>query len=176
MSDLDTFIALNNLNKEKLENALHQDILELLFKNMCLMLKEDLATYYAIKRAYFVTKDGEHKIIKQFIQQNFNIVLNDKDLLTLNNWIIAFFNKSLIRAKIPSSIKEQLLEKQHNCCAICHKPLANDVRIDHILPFSYVGDELDNNYQALCETCNLKKSNSLSNNSINYILYGEENK
>ena len=44
---------------------------------------------------------------------------------------------------------------------ICGEPLGPvmaKIHVDHIIPWKLVGDELNDNYQALCETCNECKS------------------
>lgn len=40
--------------------------------------------------------------------------------------------------------------------------LHDDCHIDHVIPFSYTGDELNDNYQVLCSSCNEKKGNKVS--------------
>lgn len=35
----------------------------------------------------------------------------------------------------------------------------DDFHVDHIVPWDYVGDELENNKRVLCAACNRKKSN-----------------
>lgn len=34
----------------------------------------------------------------------------------------------------------------------------DDFHVDHIVPWDYVGDELENNKRVLCAACNRKKS------------------
>ena len=50
---------------------------------------------------------------------------------------------------------------QNGRCVVCGELFDKDlskVHIDHIIPWMLVGDELKNNYQCLCETCNECKS------------------
>ena len=46
-----------------------------------------------------------------------------------------------------------------NLCQKCFKILTNDFHADHIFPYSLGGKTILDNCQALCPTCNLKKSN-----------------
>ena len=55
----------------------------------------------------------------------------------------------------------KLLSAQNNKCNICGKSInVTSSHLDHIVPWDYVGDSLDNNYQMLCDTCNTRKGSS----------------
>lgn len=76
-------------------------------------------------------------------------------------WFIAYLRKCTRRKPISTELKRQLCEKQDWKCRVCGEYLGenlSEIHVDHIIPFALVGDELKNNYQALCATCNLCKS------------------
>ena len=75
--------------------------------------------------------------------------------------IEAFLRKSSYRQRISESIKKELIIKQGYKCAICGKPIDVKAHADHIVPFIYVGDELNNNLQMLCSHCNESKNKSI---------------
>lgn len=54
-------------------------------------------------------------------------------------------------------------------CFRCNEPLAPSFHADHILPFSKGGATEVQNGQALCPTCNLKKSDKIESGFLNKI-------
>lgn len=54
-------------------------------------------------------------------------------------------------------------------CQVCNEPLAPSFHADHILPFSKGGATKVQNGQALCPTCNLKKSDKIELGFLNKI-------
>ena len=87
--------------------------------------------------------------------------LSQKDSIAMLEWFEANFHKLSRRKPISNEIRKDLVLKQKNCCAVCGELFGNDpskIHIDHIVPWKLVGDELKNNFQALCETCNECKS------------------
>lgn len=97
-----------------------------------------------------------------------NLILNELELdvstdqaRRLTQLILAFLKKSTYRKPISKQIKQNLLYKQKNRCAICNCGIDLTAHADHIVPFKYVGDELEDNLQMLCADCNLKKNASI---------------
>ena len=70
-------------------------------------------------------------------------------------------NRDQPRKKFDDEFREALTQKQNNKCAVCGKNiLSRTSHLDHIIPWDYVGDNLSDNYQMLCETCNTRKGTS----------------
>ena len=89
--------------------------------------------------------------------------LSKAEAKLLTTWFEAHFRKGGHRKPIPLSKKIELFNEQDGKCAVCGEDLGHDwskIHVDHIIPWTLVGDELDNNYQDLCETCNECKSAS----------------
>ena len=120
------------------------------------------------------TKDAQHRIRTIYSRTNDprrttkNIIINqlgetisDSDADRLFVLITSFLNKSRYRKPIEESIRKSLLLSQNHHCAICGCDIDMHAHVDHIVPFKFVGDELDNNLQMLCTDCNLKKNASL---------------
>lgn len=78
----------------------------------------------------------------------------------MGKWLLAFFRKKDYRVIYPQKIRTDLLHQQHCHCAICNELITDHAELDHIIPWKYVGDELDNNLQLLCFTCNRSKKAS----------------
>ena len=173
MDKLDLFLSLNDIDKEKLFDAVHLDIRETILKAVCKNLKTDRDLYLKVKKLYFSTSDL--KATKKVIKCLCDCELSEEDLLWMNNCIKAFLDKKEKREYIPDTVKSMLLEKQGYRCAICGDKIdRNTVHIDHIIPWDYVGDELKDNYQALCSDCNFHKSNHVAVAVTSIILHKQE--
>lgn len=98
----------------------------------------------------------------QIIYANeFSITISELEAKLLFRYITAFLHKSAYRKIISSIEKDSLLQKQDYHCAICGCDIDMHAHADHIVPFKFVGDELENNLQMLCGGCNHKKNASL---------------
>ncbi|RTR31133.1 HNH endonuclease [Robertmurraya yapensis] len=64
---------------------------------------------------------------------------------------------------IPLSLRFKVLERDR-CCKLCGRTPNDGVKIhvDHVIPFSLGGATILENLQALCEECNIGKSNKSS--------------
>ncbi|MCM1539082.1 MAG: HNH endonuclease [bacterium] len=93
--------------------------------------------------------------------REFDADLSDSDASRMFTLITSFLNKSDYRKPIGSSTRNALLQKQSHRCAICGRDIDAHAHADHVVPFKFVGDELDDNLQMLCTACNSKKNKSL---------------
>lgn len=107
--------------------------------------------------------------IKEIIKRELKVELTDYEALRMCDLITAFLNKSNFRKTIEDSLKNKLLIDQNSKCAICGCDINIRAHADHIVPFKYVGDCLENNWQLLCEHCNEAKNASLDY-QIRYLL------
>lgn len=98
---------------------------------------------------------------KVILNNDFKYDASENDAILFNSWVIAHLNKSDRRKGFTESFKRELYNKQNGICAVCGERLGVDfskIHIDHIIPWTLVGDELEDNYQYLCSTCNECKS------------------
>ena len=65
------------------------------------------------------------------------------------------------------NIKDLLYGKQHGHCAVCdvHFPYRN-LTIDHVIPTSKGGADIDENKQLLCQSCNSMKGNRMTTTQL----------
>lgn len=108
-------------------------------------------------------RQSTNKVItsKAILNNDFKYDASESDAELFNIWIVAHLNKSDRRKGFSDSFKKELFNKQHGLCAVCGERLGNDfskIHVDHIIPWTLVGDELKDNYQYLCSTCNECKS------------------
>lgn len=130
------------------------------FRSLCDKARDDKSIERRVRTLYRKSTNKQ-VTTKNIFQQYCGYSAKVEDLDLLYSWVKAFLNKQETRKQISSVIKRQLESEQDSKCAICKNPLdSNDAKnhVDHIIPFKYVGDELDNNYQVLCEYCNKHKS------------------
>ena len=90
-----------------------------------------------------------------------NISLADSEVKRMYCLIKAFLSKSALRKNIHAETKRDLLKKQNYKCKLCGSVIDLNSHTDHIVPFKYVGDELNENLQMLCEHCNKSKNASI---------------
>lgn len=172
MDSLSAFLDLNQIDKDQLFEAIHMDIRETIFKEICKKMKNDHRFFCQVKKVYFSMSDFE--ATKMVVQKICHCYLPEDDISWMAECIKAFFLKSDNRRAIELDEKKRLLHKQDHRCAICGEPISEkNIHIDHIIPWDYVGDNLKNNLQGLCPDCNLKKSNHVAVALTNMILHLE---
>lgn len=93
--------------------------------------------------------------LKTFISSNLRTNLDDSQTQFILKLIKAYFRKSSSRVKLNNF--DSLFKLQNGKCNICKRTIDQSAQIDHIIPWKFVGDEIDDNYQLLCNQCNSKK-------------------
>lgn len=98
--------------------------------------------------------------------------LSENECRIVYNYIHAYFGKLNVRISYDDSVRHQLLSKQKNKCNICKKNIMfEDSELDHIVPWTYVGDELGlSNLQMLCKDCNHRKSKNSAYNLKMFLV------
>lgn len=84
--------------------------------------------------------------------------MSSDDYEKLSKLLTAYFRTGDHRQKRDDVYRERLTKMQNERCAICQRSItAESAHLDHIVPWDYVGDNLENSYQMLCESCNERK-------------------
>lgn len=161
MNELEVFLGLNEIDKDILMNAVHLDIRETILMALIDKMKRDHDFLISVKRCY--CRHENLTAARKLVQQVCHFSMSDKDIAWLNDCITAHMEKKDTRSVIPSNEKKRLLERQDNRCAKCGKTITlSSMHVDHIVPWDYVGDELEHNRQGLCSVCNSRKSNHVA--------------
>ncbi len=65
------------------------------------------------------------------------------------------------RVKVMPAIRWQVFQRDHWKCVSCGRGSCDDaiIHVDHIIPRSKGGRDALDNYQTLCDSCNIGKSN-----------------
>ena len=141
-------LEMNGIGGDVLEQALYQDIRETFLEEICAYMKSSEARYVEIRRIYYHTSD-DLLAVGKIVRKVCGGALPDEDLMWLDRCIKACFHKRPRRRPIPEAERERLWRGQGGCCAICGRMTAlREVHVDHIVPWVYVGDELEDNLQA----------------------------
>lgn len=133
-----------------------------MFRKICVKMKND-PKYKSKIQNLFRESFNKSMTVSLIITREFNYDLTMEDSEIMSMWFEAHFKKNSHRKSIPLSLKKILFDKQDGKCAVCGEALGDNwskIHVDHIIPWALVGDELENNYQDLCETCNECKSAS----------------
>lgn len=144
---------------KQLNDAIQEAIILGHFKLFC----EKYASADAQRRArtIYSRTDNSAETTKNIFENEFGVVLSETDADRLFTLITSFLKKSAYRKPIGNTIRKSLLKNQFHHCAICGRDIDIHAHADHIIPFKFVGDELEDNLQMLCGGCNLKKNESL---------------
>lgn len=149
-------IATNDLINQEYRKSFLLNI----FRKICVKMKKDDKYKKHIKKLYLESTNKQITTIL-IVKDIFDYNLSDSDACLLETWLSANLRKDNKRHTISSEVKNELYKKQKGRCAVCGEPLDTYSHVDHIIPWSLVGDELSNNYQYLCESCNESKSASI---------------
>lgn len=144
---------------DELLNAINEARLLGIFKNFY-DNNNDYQEKKKIRNVLALSKNKKYTII-EIIKREQKVELKDIEAERMLQYIIAFLNKKDFRISIDEKRKNRLLKKQHYKCAICSCDISEKSHTDHIVPFKYVGDCLENNLQMLCKHCNEAKNDSL---------------
>lgn len=131
-----------------------------LFRKMCVRMNKDPQFKAKIRKLFLETHDKTQTtqiIIKRYL--DYDLQLDEASQMSV--WFDANLRKASQRKAISLEMKKELYRKQCGKCMVCGEELGSDwakIHVDHIIPWTLVGDELDNNYQDLCDTCNECKS------------------
>ena len=160
IAKLEELLSMNGINSEEAEEKLYSTLVIGVFAAICSDIDKEGKQKRITERTLFRNAINPIAGAKQIIKRYTGCVFSETEYSRLADLFCAYFQKDNDREEESESYKKMLLEKQKNCCAICKAPLTNP-HLDHIVPFKYVGNQLPNNYQMLCETCNTRKGKSV---------------
>lgn len=173
-SEIQKILELNHIQEDVLAQALHQDIREMFLAQICAYMKSSPERRLEVRKSYFRTSD-DLQTVRNLVHKVCGGELPEEDLLWLNQCVKAHFHKRPRRRPISESQRAFLWKTQGGLCAICRRPVSMiGTHVDHIVPWDYVGDELEDNLQILCPTCNRVKSSRVSRTLRHLFLKKEE--
>ena len=130
------------------------------FKKIVIRMKND-PDYKRHVRQLFKESTNTTLTATAIVRNCLKYELAQVDAVLMCEWLTAFLRKSDRRKPFTDDFKKSLYDKQNGVCAVCGELLGEDfskIHVDHIIPWTLVGDELKDNYQYLCSFCNESKS------------------
>lgn len=157
MNTLDDLLSLNNCDMDDFLELTHKTMMLFILEEICRKLKDEDERKKVVKE--YQKNTFNERATRKIVRRYCGIDLPEKDLMIMTEWILDYLTKMDSRNKVPKEKKIALLEQQSYICACCGAPIdLNNSHYDHDIPWTYVGDELEDNYQMLCEYCNEHKS------------------
>lgn len=156
---LTAMLKANNISVDTAEIMICYTLRFLQFQHICDILREDKTAYIhwlSLSRQMQHPTEFARRIIKELCQCQ----MDEHSYELIGQWFLAFFRKKDYRIKYPQKVRTELLHQQQCRCAICGCTIDIKSELDHIMPWVYVGDELDDNLQLLCFNCNRSKKAS----------------
>ncbi|MDO4978733.1 MAG: HNH endonuclease signature motif containing protein [Candidatus Saccharibacteria bacterium] len=140
-------------------DAIHEAKVLGIFKTFCEKHKSD-EEMRKIRTILSYSSNKEHSLSVLLLREQ-NETVERPEITRILQLVTAFLKKSTLRKPIEQGLKQELLEEQNYKCAFCGTKVDLSSHADHIVPFKYVGDELADNMQMLCQACNEKKKASM---------------
>ena len=124
-----------------------------------------------IKKRYI---ESSNKLIttQRIVNEMTGCKLSSNEAGIIYTYICSYFAKKKVRKNYDDTIRLKLLHQQNYKCNICKKNIDNSCsELDHIIPWSLVGDELgEKNLQMLCMECNRRKSKNAAYNLKMFLV------
>lgn len=118
--------------------------------------------------------NGSNKVLttQKIVYELTRCRLNVDECQIIYRYIYAYLTKKNQRNVYADTIKQKLLIRQNHKCNICKTNIKSiNSELDHIVPWTYVGDELGiENLQMLCIECNRKKSKNSAYNLKMFLI------
>lgn len=134
-----------------------------MFQKICSKMSKDEEYKKHIMTLLRQTSDIK-SMVNTIVLQECGYALDSDENDFMSTLFDAYRRKKSVRKTIPIEVKKRLCQEQGGICPSCGQQLGADwskIHVDHIIPWVLVGDELQNNYQALCETCNECKNSKI---------------
>lgn len=166
---IENLLSINSVSPKAFEDELYTALLNGVFETICKEIKKENTKVAELSR---FRKSKDHILVtKGIVKRYAKCTLSEAEYEYIYHLLRAFFAKKSVRVEIPEQTKLELLKNQKHICPYCKTPITiGSSHLDHIVPWDFVGDELDNNYQMLCSRCNERKGTS-SLYGLSMILY-----
>lgn len=157
---LKLLISSNNIDIEIFQGRIYKTLLLSVFEVICLKMKDSKIRQEIlseIHKSYNYTDT-----VKDIIFKYTGCIVSSYESEMIFDWLVAYFRKDGKRKVYSKNFRVKLLTNQDNKCKICGKNISiHDSELDHIIPWDFVGDELNDNLQMLCNTCNERKGRNI---------------
>lgn len=157
---LEALLAVNGIDLEHGQQALYEALRMQCFATVCDVLREDRSAYLQALQS-FRKRMNAAAFAEEMVTEHCSCRLDEESYAELGKLFASFFRKDDVRITYPEVMRKKLALQQNYRCAICGESITFKSDLDHIIPWVYVGDTLEDNLQLLCRRCNGKKRASL---------------
>lgn len=163
----------NSISSEFFEDMAYKTLKLSLFENICRLLKDD--ENKSKIRTNLRNSHNKVLFVKKIVFDTCGCHLSNSESKEFLIWLDAYFRKRDIRRQYSIEKREELLVRQKLKCNICKVSInKSNSELDHIIPWTYVGDELPDNLQLLCSDCNRRKGKSINFGFSMFLLNSNE--
>lgn len=156
ITPLEAYMQRNCINPDSVRDELYQMVLLSCVQRISLAVKRDPETEAGLRRAYRRSTD-DVRFGRETAAACCGCRLSDQEAKWLAECLRAHFKKKSVRRAIPPGQLAQLARQQENRCPCCGRDfdeIGTAAQADHIIPWEFVGDELEDNLRLLCRDCN----------------------
>ncbi len=156
ITPLDAYMQRNCINPDSVRNELYQMVLLSCVQRISMAIKRDPEVETSLRRAYRRSAD-DVRFGREIAEIYCGCSLSDQEARWLAECLRAHFSKKSVRRAIPPDLLERLAQQQGGRCPCCGREFAvigAAAQADHIIPWEFVGDELEGNLRLLCQDCN----------------------
>lgn len=168
--ELNEILSRNNVSQDDFLKETYNCMIVSIFE----ALVDEMSDSAFRKRVQDRLRASENQIlsVKSIVRETIDCILNDAEASRVLDFLLAHFRKKNNRFQYDSSVRERKLVENNNRCNICGKPISlSNSELDHIIPWSLVGDELgESNLQMLCMDCNRRKSKNVTYNLKMFLI------
>lgn len=162
MHNLDIFLTENHISKDSFYDTVLQCFLSSIFLQVYSHLETD-NNKLQFKKVFrkCQNKLQEDYRIDSLLASIMDVKLSELQRNYIRLMVRAYLRKEEWRKPFTDGHRKQLVRQQNGKCNYCGENIEySSCHIDHIVPFRLVGDELEENYQALCQKCNQSKADN----------------
>lgn len=142
------------INYEQINDIIYSNVIMFPLLESCIQIS--LGNEPNIEREIKLLEKNFLKYCEKYLN---NITTSNKSLATVNTMSIK--ERAENKIKVIAGIRWQVFKRDNWKCTSCGRSAEDNVilHVDHIIPRSKGGRNVLENYQTLCETCNIGKSN-----------------
>lgn len=160
IEDIAELLDLNLVDKQEFLSELYETLMLSAFSALIKEIEIDNA-WMKVRERFHSFPDHVH-LTKLLVNKYIGGKFRPKDYEYLTKLLDAHLRKRSTRKQYDQELKSRILLSQNEKCSICGRSISiEDAELDHIIPWSLVGDELEGNLQMLCIRCNRRKSSTI---------------
>lgn len=143
------------INYQDINNIIYSNILLFPLLNSCIQLS--LGNEQNFKHDLKILEENILEYIERYFNNDSGLIQDPNKSLDLD----LIKQKAEVKIKVQTGIRWQVMQRDNWKCCACGRSAEDNIilHVDHIIPRSKGGEDHFDNYQTLCDVCNIGKSN-----------------